>query len=74
MTSESVLKRQAIQILTQLPEDSRDARRVLELARTFIDDFLDDHQSTASNLVSIAALRPCLSPRNIQSSDNPGTF
>ena len=39
--NEAWLRRQAIQLAVQLPENYNDARRVLELTRAILDTFLD---------------------------------
>ena len=40
-------RRHAIQIAAQLPEDSKDALRVLELARELVEGFLQNSQRAA---------------------------
>jgi len=45
--NESWQRRHAIQIAAQLPEDTRDALRVLELARELVESFLGDGQPRA---------------------------
>lgn len=46
--NESWQRRHAIQIAAQLPEDSKDALRVLELARELVEGFLEGGQERAA--------------------------
>lgn len=70
-----LLRRRAVEIVTQLPEDSVDARAVLTYARQLIDDFLTTHSAAGGrtpNLRAISNDREPVSFSSIQPTDRPG--
>lgn len=50
------LKRLALQISVQLPEDTDDALRVLELARSLVTDFLMNEPATEGRKATVVPL------------------
>ncbi len=64
-------RRQAIQLAAQLPEDPRDALRVLELAKTLVLDFLGGGDGPHPVLVLTSADRSRVASETLKASSRP---
>lgn len=65
MARERALRRRAAEILPQLPEDSVDARKVLDYLRLFLDRFIDaqpESSGSSPNLRAISIVRKAAEP------------
>lgn len=75
MPHEMRLRRCALEIMGQLPENPREARLVLNYARDLLDGFLAPHDAptgTTANLRAISSDRPASSASRIHPTVNPG--
>lgn len=65
MRTEYDLKRQAMQLVVQLPEDPAEAKRVLDLAKQVVEVFYerDQPRPAVPSLVAISNVRPLVEPK-----------
>lgn len=74
-TSDMLLRRRAVEIVTQLPENTAEARTVLTYVRQLLDGFLSDQAASGGsrpNLRAISNESEPVSFSSIQPTDSPG--
>jgi hypothetical protein len=74
MDADTALRRRALEIVTQLPENQAEARMVLNYARELIDGFLSAQSPPGKrpSLRAIAVDRSPVAPSSIHPVERPG--
>lgn len=57
-SSDRWLRRQAIQLAGQLPEDTKDARLVIEYMKQLVDSFIDEQRTASEKSGTVTPLKP----------------